>query len=264
MKKLCLVIPCYNEESGLALQEYRDFIKQNPMVSLCFVNDGSKDGTMRVLEELKTTFPNRISLLSYAKNEGKAEAIRRGIHLSNEKYDHSLIGYLDADLSTSLKECTALTTYLKNSVVFAFGSRIMKIGSTITRNPYRFIIGRIIATIISSILGIKVYDTQCGCKLFTKQLSEMVFETPFISRWLFDVEIFQRIIALYGRESALGKMIEVPLEQWIDKGQSKVKPIYFFRLWYDLYKIDQLYKRIKRTAFYPPIIIQKDVQEKAI
>jgi len=258
MKKLCIVIPCYNEERGLPLQEYGDFIKRNPEVLLCFVNDGSKDRTIEVLEGIKSEFQKQVAVLSYEKNRGKAEAVRRGVMYCNENYDYCHVAFLDADLSTSLQECMTTAIYLKDNIEFAFGSRIMKIGSNIVRKQHRFIFGRFIATIISWRLGLKVYDTQCGCKIFTRQLAELIFEKPFISRWLFDVEIFQRSIILYGREGVLEKMIEVPLAQWIDRGYSKVKPTYFFRLWYDLYKIDKKYRSIKETVISTPLMIPKD------
>jgi hypothetical protein len=94
-----------------------------------------------------------------------------------------------------------------------------------------------IAGIISSILGLNVYDTQCGCKIFKKQLSLVLFEQKFISRWLFDVELFKRMIYLFGREKAIEKMAEVPLKNWVEKGNSKVKFSYFFKMWIDLYLI---------------------------
>jgi hypothetical protein len=112
----------------------------------------------------------------------------------------------------------------------------------IERSSYRFFIGRIIATVISYILKLNVYDTQCGCKIFSKELAEVVFKDTFVSKWLFDVEIFDRIIKFYGRKKVLEKMLEVPLLRWVDRGDSKVKSSYFFKLWIDLYKINKMIK----------------------
>ena len=65
---------------------------------------------------------------------------------------------------------------------------------------------------------------------------------PFISKWLFDVEIFFRMFSLYGRQEAIKKMLEVPLSLWVDRGDSSVKPTYIFKLWLDLYRIHKRYK----------------------
>lgn len=244
----CIVIPCYNEEKGISKNEYANFLNHNPEVLICFVNDGSKDNTLQVLNVLKEKYPNQIQILSLEKNSGKAEAVRAGIKHCNATFEHQYIGYLDADLATTLEEFVDLRNYLKGNIVFGFGSRIRKIGSTIKRQNDRFLIGRIIATFISTILDIKVYDTQCGSKLFTKAISEELFKKEFISTWLFDVELFYRMILLFGREKAIQKMIEIPLKLWVEKGDSKVKLSYGFKLWFDLYKICYKYKKMEQQS----------------
>lgn len=238
----CIVIPCYNEEKKFPLDEYCSFIEENPNVLLCFVNDGSSDNTFETINALKGKYQEQVDIVSYNKNAGKAEAVRQGIHYCNSRYKHLYIAYLDADLSTTLQECVEMRKNLVNKLSFCFGSRIRRIGSVIERKTFRFLTGRIIATFISNILGLQVYDTQCGCKLFTKDLSVKLFEEKFISKWLFDVEIFFRMIVLYGRKEVLDRMIEIPLKRWIDKGDSKVKLTYSLKLWYDLYRINKKYK----------------------
>ena len=235
-------MPCYNEAKNFALEEYHSFIERHSAVLICFVNDGSTDDTLLILNKLKSSFPSRINIISYKKNKGKAEAVREGFLFCHKNYNYQNIAYLDADLATTLEECVELSTQLVGEVNFVFGSRIMKIGSTIKRTTKRFLIGRVIATFISKILGLKVYDTQCGCKIFTKDLASQLFREKFISKWLFDVELFKRMLAIYGKEAALKKMIEIPLKKWIDKGDSKVKFSYFFKLWIDLIRINNAYK----------------------
>ena len=134
-----------------------------------------------------------------------------------------------------------MTHYLKDPIEFCFGSRQKRVGSIIQRRARRWLIGRVVASIITRIVKLSVHDTQCGCKLFTKNLSIQLFEHPFISKWLFDVEIFLRLVALYGRKRAPEKMLEVPLARWEDKGVSSVKVTYFFKLWFDLYHIHKTY-----------------------
>ena len=239
--KTCIVIPCYNEENGLDVQAYLHFLKQNTLVTICFVNDGSKDETLLVLSKIQNQFPKQVLVKSYEKNIGKAEAIRFGINsLITSDFDY--LAYLDADLATSLEECVSLISNFDSEISFVFGSRIKKIGSDIQRHRYRFIIGRTIATAISYILKLPVYDTQCGCKIMKKEVAEIIFKDAFISKWLFDVELFNRLINLYRRPLVLKKLMEVPLKKWEDKGDSKVKFTYFFKLWIDLYKIKKTCK----------------------
>lgn len=240
--KICIVIPCYNEVKELKNKVYDNFIAKNTDTFICFVDDGSSDGTYEELLSLEKQYPTKVIAYKNSKNLGKAETVRNGITYVCKNFNFELVGYLDADLATSLEEFYSLSEYVEREITFVFGSRIMKIGSRIERKSSRFFIGRFVATLISRILELKVYDTQCGCKIFTKELAEQVFVNPFVSRWLFDVEIFNRILVLYGKEKAISKMLEIPLKRWVDQGDSKVKASYFFQLWLDLYKINKICK----------------------
>ena len=249
-EQICIVIPCYNEEMRLPLKEFQSFLHDTSNLRLCFVNDGSVDNTLQILQELQLQHRGKVDVVSYPDNVGKAEAVRRGIQYCNNKYAHSFIAYLDADLSTTLQECLSMTQYLKDPIECCFGSRQNRAGSNIQRKTRRWLIGRVVASIITRILKIYVYDTQCGCKLFTKHLSIYLFESPFISKWLFDVEIFLRLIALYGRQRVSQKMLEIPLARWVDKGVSSVKVTYFFKLWVDLYHIHKTYNLANNKSSY--------------
>ncbi len=240
--QLAIVVPCYNEYDRLPISAFEIFLKNTPDVSICFVNDCSTDNTLERLHSLQQLFPKRIIVLSHQQNEGKAASVRTGILYCHQNCKADYFSYLDADLATSLEECYSYIDYLKASKSFVFASRILKIGSTVERKFFRFFFGRIIATVISNILDIKVYDTQCGCKLFKNELSKVLFERPFISKWLFDVELFSRMLSAFGKEAALEKMEEIPVKKWIDRGDSKVKMSYAFRLWYDLYLIRKKHK----------------------
>ena len=209
---------------------------------LCFVNDGSIDNTRDILQRIKNNHPDKVDILSYTHNQGKAEAVRTGMLYCNNKYKYKYIAYLDADLSTSLDECASLINYMKKNVEFCFSSRIMKDESIIKAKRHRMLVGAILRFIISRVMNLKYYDTQCGCKLFSKNLSMQVFEKEFLSMWLFDIEIFYRIKEIFGKEIVIKKICEVPVKSWIDNGQSKVKFSYFIYLWIDLHNIYKTYK----------------------
>ena len=68
-KNICIVIPCYNEEKKLRLQldEFNTFIKEYPDVLLCFVNDGSSDNTVKIIEEIKTKNEENVDMVSHKK-----------------------------------------------------------------------------------------------------------------------------------------------------------------------------------------------------
>ena len=243
MKKpeIAIIIPCYNEYKRLPIAEFKTFINSTEDALICFVNDASTDKTLTQLNALKEEFSNRIVVLSNPKNMGKAGSVRHGALHCHEHKLAPVLAYLDADLATSLEECYSYKSKLEGGVHFVFASRILKIGSLVERKFSRFLFGRIIATFISYLLDIKVYDTQCGCKVFKAELAETLFRDTFISKWLFDVEIFSRLLCHLGKENALKCMDEIPVKKWIDQGESKVKLSYFFRLWYDLFLIRRMH-----------------------
>lgn len=244
MDSICIVIPCYNEARRFPVGEFVEFTQSHPGTSFCLVNDGSKDGTETLLESLREQFPDNIIVCNMPKNKGKAEAVRIGMLAGLQHFASGYFGYFDADLSASLEEAFRLRTLFqeKPSLEFCFGSRMAIMGVTIDRKLYRHFIGRILATCISSILHLAVYDTQCGAKLFRRALAEKIFKKPFISRWLFDVEIMARIIGMHKGDRIEEVMLEVPVSSWIDKGESLVSWTYGFKVFFDLYCIHRDYK----------------------
>lgn len=245
-----IIIPCFNESKRFDFEQYSQDILASTGLKIVFVNDGSTDDTLAVLNALRDKFPTQVEVFNLLHNLGKAEAVRAGmLHQLNKKVEFNYIGYLDADLSTSIEEWLDITQFLSlhPELVFAFGSRISKVGSMIDRKMYRHLIGRIIATFISNILRLRVYDTQCGAKVFSKSVVEFVFEKPFISKWLFDVEIFARVLS-DGSSYNEKNMIEYPLKKWIDKVGSKVKVSYVFKLFIDLWRINRTYPDLKKRT----------------
>jgi glycosyltransferase involved in cell wall biosynthesis len=239
---LGIVIPCFNEYKRLVFSDFEKFINQKNEIYFCFVNDGSKDKTITVLKKINQINPNRVHIIDLKKNFGKSEAVRVGMNFFLLSKKVKKIAYLDADLSTSLEECFALSKKINLKTKFIFASRIKKIDNNIERYWYRFIIGRILATIISKILNLSVYDTQCGCKVFNSELIPIAFGSSFVSRWLFDVEIFFRLKNHFGAEKLKYFSEETPLNSWIDFGDSKIKLSYCIVVWFDLLKIYRTYR----------------------
>jgi dolichyl-phosphate beta-glucosyltransferase len=163
---MIIIIPCYNEVKRLDKQAYINFLKHTPDVNLVFSDDGSTDDTISVLNDIKNAYENRVHIYVSKRNQGKAEAIRSAVfYIKAKNIKSSKIAYIDADLSVSLEECYALSKNINDKFHFVFGSRISKLDNTIHRSPFRHYSGRMVATVISNILDIAVYDTQCGCKI---------------------------------------------------------------------------------------------------
>lgn len=238
-----IIIPCFNEEKRLPILEFDEFLLQDKSVKFLFVNDGSTDNTLEVLKKLKNRHSDQINIQQINKNVGKANAIRKGILELKSKGEYKYIGYMDADLAAPLNQIKKLRDELDKleSITFVFGSRIAKLGSNIKRNPYRHYFGRIIATFISMELNLIIYDTQCGMKLFRKEISKILFKNKFKSKWLFDVELFHRLKQVNSNISVIAK--EISLDAWIEKGNSKITFVDILKIPIELYRIHKNYKK---------------------
>ncbi|KAA5822481.1 response regulator [Algibacter amylolyticus] len=218
-----VVIPCYNEEERLSSKEFHNFIDSNLGYHLCFVNDGSTDKTLEVLNTLKKGRENNISVYDCAQNGGKGEAVRQGVlHLAKDpQLDY--IGYLDADLSTDFRDFDDLVKTIETSdFKIVSGSRMTRMGANIAKESARAIISKTINLIIRTILGMPFNDTQCGAKIMDKDIANLVFKDKFITRWIFDVEIFIRMRKHYGKKKAISYICEQPLKRWIHADGSKL------------------------------------------
>lgn len=218
-----VVIPCYNEEERLLSKEFTDYIDKNTGYHLCFVNDGSKDNTLKVLKELQKGREDFITVYDCEKNGGKAEAVRLGMLHMATKEDLDYIGFLDADLSTDLTDFDDLVKIIEESnFKIVSGSRISRMGANITKESARKLISLTINYIIRKILSMNFKDTQCGAKIFHKDVIQIAFHKKFVTQWIFDVEIFKRITHYYGLKKAKSIICEQPLKRWIHADGSKL------------------------------------------
>jgi dolichyl-phosphate beta-glucosyltransferase len=218
------VVPCYNEESRLPYKHFLDFSMQNTNVLICFVNDGSKDNTLHVLHNLENEANGNVIVYNMPKNGGKAEAVRKGMLYVHQNYSVKQIGFLDADLATTPDEFLQMAYYKKNNPQFGaiVGSRIVRLGANIQRDDNRSFFSAIIKKAIKFILKTPFQDTQCGAKMFDRHLIPFLFNKPFLSPWLFDVEIFLRLQQKFGKTTLQKGVLEFPLMHWTEVGGSKL------------------------------------------
>lgn len=226
MQKTIVVVPCYNEAERLPAESFLEAAGMDPSLTLLFVDDGSTDATRAVLAGLCSRRPKQLLLLGLDQNVGKAEAVRRGLLAALER-SPAVVGYFDADLATPLSEVAPMRALFDDPVVeMVLGSRVALLGRAIERSPKRHYLGRVFATVASLVLGIAVYDTQCGAKLFRNTpRTRALFAQPFCVSWSFDVEILARLLgisSLADGHQGGGVAIEYPLRGWRDVAGSKL------------------------------------------
>lgn len=230
-----VVIPCFNEAARLKSEEFSQILTQSS-ASLVFVNDGSSDKTLELLKVFREQYPGRVEIVNLIQNMGKGEAVREGLKFAI-KNGASWIAYIDADMATPASEVLRIIGMIEGSPYKVFmGSRVRLLGTEIIRNPWRHYFGRVFATLASMTLKCPVYDTQCGAKFFkVTDALKMSLQRPFMSRWIFDVELLGRLLkdGGYGIED----FKEVPLLIWRDVAGSKVTLGAVFRSALELTKL---------------------------
>ncbi len=224
MQTVCLIVPCYNEEQRLSTADFLAFLDGHPDVTICLVDDGSSDRTRQVLEALRDQRPGQVLVHPVSPNGGKAAAVRSGVLFAIRSGPWPILGYWDADLSTPLSEVDQLRAVLDRepTCCLTMGSRVKRLGSQIERRVVRHVLGRIFAACATGILGFPVYDSQCGAKLFRREVVEVFFSEPFMTRWLFDLEMLARLRNQVGVK-AMEAAREVPLGQWREVRGSKLR-----------------------------------------
>ena len=220
-----IVIPCFNEAARLVPEALLALLDDDG-VELQLVDDGSTDDTRARLRDLAARAPGRVTVLELDRNNGKGEAVRRGLEralLDGAK----LVCYLDADGSTPPAEMLRLLRVVaeRPDIDVVLASRVRLLGRHIERHPVRHYLGRMFATAASLSLGLAVYDTQCGAKAFRRTPALLAaLREPFSSRWVFDVELLRRLLDGDGDAPGLAPQafIELPLKEWRDVHGTKL------------------------------------------
>ena len=227
MSTCVVVVPCYNESDRLDREAFAEFASRTG-VELLFVDDGSTDDTLQLLNSLAARCPAHIHVHPLPANVGKAEAVRLGL-LEACRRGPTYVAFWDADLATPLDDVVAFMRLLdaRPDIDMVFGSRINLLGRSVHRRLARHYVGRVFATAAAVVLRMGIYDTQCGAKMF--RVSERFVQQlrePFIGGWIFDVEMIAREIASRrGTDLPRTETIiyEYPLSVWRDVAGSKIK-----------------------------------------
>ena len=236
-----LVVPCFNEAKRW---DHTYWLQMGalPDFNFIFVDDGSSDDTAYLLTA--TAKEIGAEVLRLPSNCGKSEAVRVGMNYGLSSMSGGLVGFIDADGGFVPDDVRRLgeTSLEKGSKAERsdgiWASRVKLAGRDISRNPLRHYSGRVIGTILSWGADGLPYDTQAGLKFFrnTPEL-RLCLESPFATRWLFEIEILIRWKETSG--SAM-KIWEEPVSTWIEIPGSKIVPTEIPRIIRELLLVKRL------------------------
>jgi glycosyltransferase involved in cell wall biosynthesis len=211
--ELSIVIPSYNEEARLprSLEKIRAYVAEHhPDAEVIVVDDGSKDGTARVVEQWQREWP-ALRLVPNGGNRGKGYSVRHGMLEARGR----VALFTDADLSAPIEEADKLLDALRDADV-AFGSRAMNRGLiSVHQSRLREAAGIIFNRCVRLFTGLSFEDTQCGFKAFQLDRSRIIFEQQRVERFGFDPEIL-----FLAKRHGL-RAVEVPV-RWAHDPATKV------------------------------------------
>lgn len=209
---LSVVIPAYNESKRIlpTIGAIASFICKTGMAwELIVSDDGSNDGTPDMIEALGLV---NVKLLRAKQNQGKGKAIQRGLLAARGKY----ILFTDADNSTPIEELGKLLPLVQgNEVDIAIGSRSENRAEDENRPWIRRLLSGGLRKLVYYGLQMGIRDTQCGFKLYRREVAHHICRLQTVFGFSFDLE------HLYLARKYQYKIAEVPVH-WIDAPGSKV------------------------------------------
>jgi glycosyltransferase involved in cell wall biosynthesis len=217
--KVSIIIPAYNEENRIrnTLLEYHKFfseLKKEKTLDfeMVVVLNGCKDGTLDIVKEFSKKH-KEIKYLNFNQS-GKGFAIVEGFKYSL-KGKSQLIGFADADMATPPEAFYDLIKNIKgcDGVIANRWDKRSKIKTRQT--IFRRFLSRGFNLVVRTLFILPHRDTQCGAKIFKKDLLEKIIQNLGSSEWSFDVDLF-----FYARR-AHAKIKSVPTV-WNDKKGSKI------------------------------------------
>ena len=224
--RLSIIIPCYNEAFILpkTIEYLEKFCFRHRKLFVCelmFVNDGSRDHTMHILDDYAKGNPN-ITIISYPFNLGKGYAVRQG--LIESKHDIKLI--LDADLSVKPDEILKHLDALKGIEPFIItGQRVQVIKQPL----YRRIAGKCFQMLHMLIFDFDFVDTQCPFKVLYKLPKKFAYELK-IEGFAYDCELLYKV-------KKEGYKIITPNVEYNNEPDSRVTLSKTIKMFFDMFRI---------------------------
>lgn len=210
---ISLILPAYNEAQRLPpyLNSIRAYLELTfgSGHEVLVVDDGSDDDTIRLVDEMKSAWPELRSV-RMDRNRGKGAALRRGA----TEVTGEFVLFADADGATPIAEEAKLRQALLRGSAVAIGSRMLN-SEGVQRSRLRAFTGGVFARAASQVLDLPVRDTQCGFKMFRGDVCRKLLGHCREPGYLVDLELL-----LYARRLGFG-ITEVAVT-WHDVPGSKV------------------------------------------
>lgn len=223
MQRVLLVVPCYNESGRITpfLEDLAASFRDEEGVRVLVVDDGSEGAEQSRLTAAagkitagRTLFAPPLLL---PENLGKGGAVYTGWKANQGE---EWLAFVDADGSCSAAEVRRLidTARARGTQTAFFASRIKMLGRRVERRLHRHLLGRVYATLVSEMLDIPVYDSQCGLKVVPRTAWEPLVPVLEEPGFAFDAQLLAALL-----DSGV-RVEEVPID-WHDEPGGKIRLI---------------------------------------
>jgi dolichyl-phosphate beta-glucosyltransferase len=231
-----LVIPCFQESSrvGPFIEDLKRVFAVDEGLRILLVDDGSPaEEQKRFLEVVDPLIKDGqlfLPPLILPDNIGKGGAIYAGWATSDTA---DWLAFVDADGSCSAQETKRLIELARqqSEPISIFASRVKMLGHHVERHFKRHLVGRVYATLVSELLNIEVYDSQCGLKVIHGAAYREIAKRLTIEGFAFDVDLLVHLL------DAGHKIKEEPID-WHDTPGGKIRLLRdSWRMFRDVLKI---------------------------
>lgn len=188
MKKVSVVLPCYNDGLSIKLSTERiinilSVLKYSYEIIL--IDDASSDNSRREIQKMSRRYPKIIHAYYHDINVGRGGTVKEGIL----KAHGEIVGFLDIDLEVSENYLPAFIRSIDIGFDVATGIRVYKIYFS---SLLRFIGSLGYSMLVRALLGLPFKDTEAGYKFFNRGKILKVLKKVKDEKWFFDTEILAR------------------------------------------------------------------------
>jgi len=164
---LSIFFPAYNDSGTIASMVVSALLAARALTpdhEVIVVNDGSKDNTPQILDELARIYP-QVRIVHHPKNRGYGGALRSGFEAASKEY----VFYTDGDAQYDPSEVALLWARLGPDVDVVNGYKISR------SDPFhRIIIGRCYHHAVKTLFGLKIRDVDCDFRLMRRSIFDKV------------------------------------------------------------------------------------------
>jgi glycosyltransferase involved in cell wall biosynthesis len=192
--------PAYNDAGTIASMVVTSLLTLRELCDdyeVIVINDGSRDHTPHVLDELARIYPNEVRIVHHVKNRGYGGALRSGFKAATKEW----IFYTDGDAQYDPREMTKLAELVSDQIDFINGWKIER------NDPWhRIVIGRLYQYFIKLAFGLKLKDVDCDFRLMRRLVFDKVELTA--DSGVICVELMKKV------QDAGFRMVETPVHHF--------------------------------------------------